>query len=141
MGNRKAILFYYKRMLQLSISGVGTPTKMRACYHQGGPNSPSSNSLLNASCNSSQLSSALHSSYQNHPSSPPNQAAVQLAQSYGTAASEGAMQSSFTPVVASALPYRSSYPGKKHRTQTLTLLTQHSSLSSNSQSRFLRSNV
>jgi len=99
---------------------------MRACYHQGGPNSPSSNSLLNASCNSSQLSSALHASYQNHPSSPPNQAAVQLAQSYGAAVTEGAMQSatsSFTPVVASALPYRSSYPGKKQRKQTLTLLT------------------
>lgn len=88
-------------------SGVGTPTKMRACYHQGaGSNSPTS--LL--SCNSSQLSSAIHASYQNniHPSSPPTQP-TQTSQGYG-ATSETAFQSSFTAVSLPA--YRSSYPGR-----------------------------
>ncbi|XP_066916319.1 nuclear factor 1 B-type-like isoform X2 [Clytia hemisphaerica] len=90
---------------------VGTPTKLRACY----PNSPTTSSLLNSSCNSTQLSAALHPNYPpsngiNNTSSSSNlppSTSTQFSQSYGAVSD---MQSSFTAVnSSSSVPYRSSY--------------------------------
>ena len=100
---------------------------MRACY----PNSPTTASLLNSSCNSVQLTSSMHSSSPYHnvaaatasgisASSPLNQqppplppsTTLQYTQSYGSEM-QGA-SSSFTPVASSsAASYRSVYAGKK----------------------------